>query len=103
MKQSEAIRIPALLAARRPAPIVEEAVIDGVRMLVIMGSEVDTVIQYIRGGGVKMPQLSSYDEIAEDAARADVLLAKQPASGAGTQLAKVSTGRLIGNLRRQRP
>jgi hypothetical protein len=28
-----------------------------------------------------MPQLSSYDEVAEDAARADVLLAKQRASG----------------------
>jgi len=81
MKQSEAIRIPSLLAARWPAPVVEEAVIDGIRMLVILGSEVDTVIEYIRGGGAKMPQLSSYDEVAEDAARADVLLAKQRASG----------------------
>lgn len=81
MKQSEAIRIRALLAARRPAPVVEEALIDGIRMLVILGSEVDTVIQYTRGGGAKMPQLSSYDEVAEEAARADVLLAQQRASG----------------------
>jgi hypothetical protein len=81
MKQSEAVRIPALLAARQPAPVVEEAVVEGIRMLVIMGNEVDTVIQYTRGGGAKMPQLSSYDEVAEEAARADVLLAKQRASG----------------------
>jgi hypothetical protein len=81
MKQSEAVRIPALLAARRPAPVVEEAVIEGIRMLVILGNEVDTVIQYTRGGGAKMPQLSSYNEVAEEAARADVLLAKQRASG----------------------
>ncbi len=81
MKQSEAMPIPALLAARRPAPVVEEAVIEGIRMLVIVGDEFDTVIQYTRGGGAKMPQLSSYDEIAEEAARADTLLAKQRASG----------------------
>lgn len=81
MKQSEAIRIPALLAARRPLPVVEEAVIEGIRMLVILGDRFDTVIQYTRGGGAKMPQLSSYREIAEDAARADILLGKQRASG----------------------
>jgi hypothetical protein len=32
----------------------------------------------IRGSGVKMPQLVRYDEVAEGAARADVLLTKQP-------------------------
>lgn len=81
MKQSEAARIPALLSARQPRPMVEEATIEGIRMLVILGAEVDTVIQYLRGGGVVMPQLSSYKEIAEEAARADKLLAKQRASG----------------------
>lgn len=81
MKQSEAIRIPALLAARQPRPVVEEATIQGISMLVILGEEVDTVIQYLRGGGVNMPQLSSYKEIAEEAARADKLLARQRASG----------------------
>jgi len=81
MKQSEAVRIPALLAARRPLPVVEEAVIEGIRMLVILGDKFDAVIQYTRGGGAKMPQLASYDEIAEDAARADSLLVKQRASG----------------------
>ena len=43
MKQSEAVRIPTLLAARQPRPVVEEATIDGIRMLVIVGNEVDTV------------------------------------------------------------
>jgi hypothetical protein len=81
VKQSEAMRIPALLAARMPTPVVEEAVIDGIRLLVIVGNEVDTVIQYTRGGGAKMPQLSSYNEVAEDAARAELLLAKQRSSG----------------------
>ena len=81
MKQSEAIRIPALLAARQPRPGVEEATIQGIRMLVILGDEVDTVIQYLPRGGVNMPQLSSYKEVAEEAARADKLLAKQRASG----------------------
>jgi hypothetical protein len=81
MKQSEAIRIPALLAERQPCPVVEDVTIDGTHMLVIIGDEVDTVIKYIRGGGVKMPQLATYDEVAEDAARADVLLAEQRASG----------------------
>ena len=81
MKQSEAVRIPALLAARQPRPYVEEAMIEGIRMLVILGDEVDTVIQYIRGGGVKMPQLSTYGEIAEEAADADRLLARQRSSG----------------------
>jgi hypothetical protein len=49
MKQSEAVLIPALLAARVPRPVVEEANIEGVRMLVIIGNEVDTVIRYNRG------------------------------------------------------
>jgi len=35
----------------------------------------------IRGGGVTMPQLSTYEDLAEDAARADELLAKRRASG----------------------
>lgn len=81
MNSNEAVRIPALLAARRPRPVVEEALIEGIRMLVILGDEVDTVIQYTRNGGAQMPQLSSYDEIAERAAHADELLAKQRASG----------------------
>jgi hypothetical protein len=51
MKQSEAVLIPALLSARVPRPVVEEANIEGVRMLVIIGNEVDTVIRYNRGGG----------------------------------------------------
>jgi len=81
MKRSEAIRIPALLAARQPPPTVEEATIDGIRMLVILGDEVDTVIQYQRNGGAKMPQLCTYPDIAESAAHADERLAKQRASG----------------------
>jgi hypothetical protein len=81
MKASEAVRIPAMLAARRPRPVVEEATIEGVRMLVILGKEVDTVIRYNRSGGVDMPQLASYAEVAEAAAHADERLAKQRASG----------------------
>ena len=81
MKRNEAVRIPALLAARQPCPVVEDVTIEGTHMLVILGNEVDTVIKYIRGGGVKMPQLTTYDDVAEDAARADVLLAEQRASG----------------------
>jgi hypothetical protein len=50
-------------------------------MLVILGDEVDTVIQYQRNGGAKMPQLSTYGDVAESAAHADELLAKQRASG----------------------
>jgi hypothetical protein len=38
MKQSEAIRISALLVARQPRPIVEEANIEGTPMLVILGN-----------------------------------------------------------------
>jgi hypothetical protein len=45
MKQSEAVRIPALLAARQPRPTVQEATIGGIRMLVILGNEVDAVIR----------------------------------------------------------
>ena len=81
MKQSEAVRIPMLLAARLPRPVVEEAVIEGIRMTVIIGDEVDTVIRYTRGGGADMPQLSTYPEVAESAANADERVAKQRASG----------------------
>ena len=81
MKQSEAVLIPPLLAARVPRPVVEEATIEGVRMLVIIGNEVDTVIRYSRSGSVDMPQLSSYSEKAEAAAHADERLAKQRVSG----------------------
>src|ERR1022692_4208028 len=70
MKKSEAIRIPALLAARRTRPKVEEAAIEGIHMLVILGDEVDTVIRYNRSGGADMPQLSTYPEVAEAAAHA---------------------------------
>jgi hypothetical protein len=81
MKQSEAVRIPTLLAARRPRPVVEEAVIEGIRMTVILGDDVDTVIRRTRGDGADMPQLSTYPEVAESAANADERLAKQRASG----------------------
>jgi hypothetical protein len=81
VKQSEAARIPALLAARQPRPVWEEANIEGIHMLIIIGNEVDTVIRYIRNGGADMPQLSSYPEVAESAAHADERLAKQRASG----------------------
>jgi hypothetical protein len=81
MKQSEAVRIPALLAARQPRPVVEEATIAGIHMLVIIGNEVDTVIRYNQRGGADMPQLSSYPEVAEAAADADQRLAKQRDSG----------------------
>jgi hypothetical protein len=81
MKRSEAARIPALLVARRPRPVVEEAVIEGTRMTVILGDEVDTVIRHTRGDGADMPQLSTYPEVAESAAYADERLAKQRASG----------------------
>jgi hypothetical protein len=81
MKQSEAIRISALVAARQPRPVVEEASIEGIRMMVILGNEVDTVIRYNRNGAADMPQLASYPEVAESAAHADERLAKQRASG----------------------
>jgi hypothetical protein len=81
MKKSEAERIPALLAARKPRPVWEEVTIEDTRMLVILGNEVDTVIKYIRGGGVKTPQITTYDEVAESAAHADELLAMERASG----------------------
>jgi len=81
MKHSEAVRIPMLLAARQPRPVVEEAVIEGIRMTVILGDEVDTVIRHTRGGGADMPQLSTYPEVAESAANADERLAKQRTSG----------------------
>jgi hypothetical protein len=71
MKQSEAVRIPALLAARQPRPTVQESTIEGIRMLVILGNEVDTVIRYNRNGGADMPQLSTYPDLAEAAAHAD--------------------------------
>jgi len=50
MKASEAARIRGLLADRRPPVIGEEATIEGVRMLVIIGKDVDTVIRFSRGG-----------------------------------------------------
>jgi hypothetical protein len=81
VKQSEAARIPVLLMARRPRPVVEEITIEGVRMTVIVGASVDTVIRHTRGRGADMPQLSSYPELAESAAHADERLAKQRASG----------------------
>jgi hypothetical protein len=81
VKQSEAVHIPALLAARRPRPAVEEVIIEGIRMLVVLGDQVDSVIRYTRGGGADMPQLSSYPEVAESAAHVDERLAKQRASG----------------------
>jgi hypothetical protein len=81
MKRSEALRIPTLLEARQPRPVVEDAIIEGIRMLVIRGDQVDAVIRYTRGGGADLPQLSSYPEVAESAAYADKRLAKQRASG----------------------
>lgn len=92
MKRSEAIRVPALLAARRPCPVVEDVTIEGTHMLVIIGDEVDTVIKYIRGGGVKMPQLAKYDEVAEEAARADLLLAEQRARQASGKVYTTGEG-----------
>ena len=81
MNEKEAKRIQALLAGRQPRPVWEEVTIEGTRMIVIIGNEVDTVIKYIRGGGVKMPQITTYKDVAEDAARADLLLAEERASG----------------------
>lgn len=81
MKASETARIPELLAARRPPVIYEEATIEGVRMIVIINKEVDTVIRFSRGGSADMPQLSSYPDVAESAVYADQRLAKQRASG----------------------
>lgn len=80
MNEKEAKRIPALLAARQPRAVWEEVIIEGTRMIVIIGDQVDTVIKYIRGGGVKMPQITTYKEVAESAARANLLLAKERAS-----------------------
>lgn len=54
------IVIPGLLAGRRPPVVYEEANIEGVRMIVIVGNEVDTVVQFSRGGSADMPQISSY-------------------------------------------
>ena len=71
-------------------------------MLVILGDQVDTVIQYIRGGGVKLPQLASYKETAKAAAHADELLAKQHLPVAGIQLERDSTGRATGDSQRRR-
>jgi hypothetical protein len=81
MKASEAARIHGLLAARRPPVIYEEATIDGVRMLVITGKDVDTVIRFSRGGSADMPQVCSYPEVAESAVYADQKLARQRVSG----------------------
>jgi hypothetical protein len=81
MKATEAARIVGLLAARKPPVAYEEVTIEGVRMLVIIGKEADTVIRFSRGGSADMPQISSYPETAEAAAYADEKLAKQRASG----------------------
>lgn len=81
MNASEAARITALLAARKPPVVFEEVTIEGVRMIVIIGDSVDTVIRVSRGGSADLPQLSSYDEAAEAAAVADQKLARQRASG----------------------
>jgi hypothetical protein len=81
MKASEGARIPGLLAARKPSVAYEEVNIEGVRMLVIIGKEVDTVIRFSGGGSADMPQISSYPDVAEAAAYADERLAKQRASG----------------------
>jgi hypothetical protein len=71
MRANEAARIPELLSARRPPVIYEEATIQGVRLLVIIGKEVDTVIRFSRGGSADMPQVCSYPEVAESAVYAD--------------------------------
>jgi hypothetical protein len=81
MKASEAARIPELLAARRPLVTYEEATIEGVHMLVIIGNEVDTVIRFSRGGSADLPQISTYPDAAESAVYADQKLLKQRASG----------------------
>ena len=81
MKASEAARIRGLLADRRPPVIYEEATIEGVRMLVIIGKDVDTVIRFSRGGSADMPQVSSYPDVAESAVYADQRLSRQRASG----------------------
>lgn len=81
MKASEAARIPELLADRQPPVIYEEATIEGVRMLVIIGKDVDTVIRFSRGGSADMPQVSSYPDVAESAVYADQRLSRQRASG----------------------
>lgn len=81
MKASEAVRIPELLAARRPPVTYEEATIEGVRMLVIIGNEVDTVIRFSRGGSADLPQVSTYPDVAESAVCADQKLLRQRASG----------------------
>ena len=47
MKQTEAVRILSLLAARQPRPMVEEATIEGIHMLVILGDKVETVAPWL--------------------------------------------------------
>jgi hypothetical protein len=101
MKATEAARIPGLLAARRPPVIYEEVTIDGVRMLVIIGTDVDTVIRFSRGESADMPQICSYPEVAESAVYADQRLSRQRASGRKILQAKERTGHAIGNLRMQ--
>ena len=81
MKPSEAARIRELLADRQPPVIYEEATIEGVRMLVIIGKDVDTVIRFSRGGSADMPQVCSYPDVAESAVYADQRLSRQRASG----------------------
>jgi hypothetical protein len=81
MRASEAARIAGLLAARLPPVIYEEATIEGVRMLVIIGKDVDSVIRFTRAGSADIPQVSTYPEVAESAVHADEILARQRASG----------------------
>ena len=99
VKASEAARITGLLAGRRPSVKYEEATIEGVRMLVIVGNEVDTVIRFSRGGSADMPQLCSYPEVAESAAYAESKI--RPTSGIGARAkirpGKETSGRMIGS------
>jgi hypothetical protein len=81
VRASEAARIAGLLAARLPPVIYEEATIEGVRMLVIIGKDVDSVIRFTRAGSADIPQVSTYPEVAESAVHADEILARQRASG----------------------
>ena len=82
--------------ASRPAPAVEEAIIEGIRMLVILGDEVDTVIQYARGV-MNTPQSSFHEQVAEEAARADTQHWPQRLRRNANWRRAKPTGRLIGN------
>lgn len=103
MKASEAVRIPELLAARRPPVTYEEATIEGVRMLVIIGNEVDTVIRFSRGGSADLPQVSTYPDVAESAVCADQKLLRQRASGRRNTTGEGNDWPVIGSWIKQRP